>query len=369
VGDLLLEYRIEQGGARAQILAREWTGSAWGGAQDLTTIGLATGTINDTLIDWENTADVSDVDLNARTFGEATIDLDFLFDSEECLSFGSAFLKSRSSTSFTSQLKDYIAPIGVNISNCGSITVIKVTEPADVDDLFGFTTTGGLTPATFDLGSGGQQDYTNVFAGTYTVTEDADAPGELVSIVCTGGDTSTAGRTATITLAADEHVTCTFTNRLLGSILVHKVDDDGALLAGAGFSAQPGDIVLEEIATGVFCADVAYGDYAVTETTVPAHYTGGAPQNVTVDTAVACADRADDVPDLTFTNAQLHKVIVLTCHVATGELVASEVTDGTTTLTTIATAPAGTTEEALCGIAGFGGKDHGEVDLTVDVGH
>ena len=31
-GDLLIEYRIEQGGAVASIKVREWTGSAWGAA-------------------------------------------------------------------------------------------------------------------------------------------------------------------------------------------------------------------------------------------------------------------------------------------------------------------------------------------------
>jgi hypothetical protein len=38
VGDLLIEYRIEQGGAVANIKVREWNGSAWGPAVDLTTL-------------------------------------------------------------------------------------------------------------------------------------------------------------------------------------------------------------------------------------------------------------------------------------------------------------------------------------------
>ncbi|AEG43118.1 collagen binding domain-containing protein [Isoptericola variabilis] len=370
-GDLLLEYRIEQGGASAQILAREWTGTAWGTEQDLTAIGQATGTINSSPISAANTGGVSNVNLNARTFGEASIDLDFLFDPGECRSFGTAFLKSRSSTSFTSQLKDYIEPVSVNISNCGSITVVNQTQPAGVADMFGFTTTGGLSPATFDLGSGGSRTYNDVLAGTYTVSEDADAPGELISIVCTGGsDTSTAGRTATINLAADENVTCTFTNRLFGSILVHKLDDNSQPLAGAGFTITPGDIAMTGSGTGVFCSDVPYGTYTVTETTVPPGYTGGAPQQVTVNTSTTCADRvAGGTPDATFTNVQQHKVIVLTCHQATGQLVASTVTHDGQTINTIVQAPAGTTEAALCGIAGFSGLPHGATSLSVDVGH
>src|SRR5918994_1832877 len=49
-GDLLIEYRIEQGGAIATLKVREWTGSAWGAAQDLSAVGAATGTINSTAI-------------------------------------------------------------------------------------------------------------------------------------------------------------------------------------------------------------------------------------------------------------------------------------------------------------------------------
>lgn len=366
-GDLLIEYRLEQGGARAQILAREWTGSAWGAETDLTAIGLATGTINSSSIPAAEAAGLGALD--PRTFGEASLDLSFLFNTGECVSFGSAFLKSRSSTSFTSQLKDYIAPITVDLSNCGSITINKVTEPVGAAGSFGFTTTGGLDPATFTLASGGSQAYTGVLAGTYTVTENADAPGELVSIVCSGGTTSVSGRTATISLAADDNVVCTYTNRLFGSILVHKVNDDGGLLAGAAFTANPGGVVLAESTAGVFCADVAFGTYTVTETTVPPGYAGAAPQTFTVSTSTTCAQRVGGVPDLTFTNVQLHEVIVLVCHEATGQLVASTVTAGGETITTIVDAPAGTTEAALCGLAGFDGLPHGEVGLTVGVGH
>ena len=49
-GDLLIEYRIEQGGAVASIKVPTWTGSAWGPAMDLTAANLAAGTINSTSI-------------------------------------------------------------------------------------------------------------------------------------------------------------------------------------------------------------------------------------------------------------------------------------------------------------------------------
>lgn len=283
---------------------REWTGSKWGPEQDLTAIGLATGTINNTAIPAGESDGLGA--LSARTFGEASIDLDFIFDENECRSFGSAFLKSRSSTAFTSQLKDFIAPVPVEISNCGTIVIEKQTDPDGAPDSFGFTTTGGLTPATFSLTDDGTRTYSNVLAGDYTVSEDA-AAGDLTSIACTGGTTSTnlATRTASITLAADETVRCVFTNVLKGSILVHKVDESGALLGGAGFTITPGDIVMASPSTGVFCTDnLAFGTYTITETTVPDGYIGADPQDFTVNSTRTCAEKIvdGDNPDRSFTN-------------------------------------------------------------------
>ena len=113
VGDLLIEYRIEQGGAVANLKVREWSGSAWGAAVDLTSLNpqQASGTINSTPVPVAHSGGLATANpLSSRTFGEAQLDLDFIFDEGECESFGSAFLKSRSSDSFTSQMKDFIAP-------------------------------------------------------------------------------------------------------------------------------------------------------------------------------------------------------------------------------------------------------------------
>jgi hypothetical protein len=62
-----------------------------------------------------------------RTFGEAAIDLTAaqVFPVGQCVNFGSALLKSRSSTSFTAEMKDFIAPMPVSVTNCGSIEVTK----------------------------------------------------------------------------------------------------------------------------------------------------------------------------------------------------------------------------------------------------
>ena len=79
--------------------------------------------------------------LSARTFGEARINLPLsgIFTSNQCTVFGKAYLKSRSSDSFTSEMKDFIAPIPINISNCAPVTLNNKAW-AEADN---FTPSGG----------------------------------------------------------------------------------------------------------------------------------------------------------------------------------------------------------------------------------
>jgi hypothetical protein len=242
VGDLLIEYRIEQGGARAVILVREWTGSAWGPAQDLTAQipQQAAGTINSTPIPVNESGGLGLINpLSPRTFGEAQLDLDFVFDEGKCESFGSAFLKSRSSTSFTSALKDLIKPVPVNITNCGKVVIRKQTDPEENPNTtqFGYSKSFGTDPATantFSLTDDGVQTFTNVLFGTgYTVVEDVIPAGwDFADLNCgasTGVTPSING--ATVTFAIDnaaDVLDCTYTNKARGKIIVEKITDDGA---------------------------------------------------------------------------------------------------------------------------------------------
>jgi hypothetical protein len=77
----------------------------------------------------------------ALQFGETAIDLTKadVFPAGTCEAFGSAFVKSRSSSAFTAEAKDFIAPIPVNISNCGTIEIIKHTDPRGVDQSFSYS--------------------------------------------------------------------------------------------------------------------------------------------------------------------------------------------------------------------------------------
>jgi hypothetical protein len=185
----------------------------WGNRVDLSAAGFAEGAVNSVAV----TDPIAGVDLQSNTFGEAAINLTAanVFPPGTCEALGSAFLKSRSSASFPAEVKDFVAPQPVNISNCGSITIHKVTENGDSS--FGYTTTGGLSPSTFSLANGGTRLYSSLQAGPYSVTENLTAAQvtagwTLKSLACSGGTTSTSGSTANITLAAGEAIDCTYTN-------------------------------------------------------------------------------------------------------------------------------------------------------------
>jgi hypothetical protein len=163
--------------------------------------------------------------LGAGLFGEAAINLTAagVFPAGVCTAFGSAFLKSRSSSSFTAEIKDFIAPQSVSISNCGSITIHKVTENDPGSTSFGYTTTGSLTPSTFSLVNGGQRAYSNVGSGNYSVTENLTAAQTtagwtLKSLSCTKTGSTTSftvtGSTVSITEGFGGTVDCTYTNHI-----------------------------------------------------------------------------------------------------------------------------------------------------------
>ncbi len=172
------------------------------------------------------------------TFGEAGIDMtdSGIFPSNVCENFGSAWLKSRSSgSSFTSEMKDFIAPIAIRVSNCGQLKVVKVTDPSPdpTNSSFGFhLDDGALTnsgiPKDFNLTNGGS-DTETVFAGSsYSVAENTLPSGwDFVNASCDNGSGTLSGTSLTgISVAIDTLTTCTFTNRARGTIIIQKITDD-----------------------------------------------------------------------------------------------------------------------------------------------
>jgi Cu/Zn superoxide dismutase len=161
-GDKLVTYDLSKGGTVPTISIRTWTGSVWGPANVISggADPLALGSVNTSAIAAADTGGIGSQD--PFTFGEAAISFNALFPpGSPCTTLGSAYLKSRSSDSFTSELKDFIAPERVQISNCTTLTTnaagpVTIGSPiSDTAHLSGATTDAGGT-ITFHLFSDDQ---------------------------------------------------------------------------------------------------------------------------------------------------------------------------------------------------------------------
>jgi hypothetical protein len=147
-GDKLITYDLSKGGTVPSISIRTWLASgAWSAATVISggANALALGSVNTSAI---TTGPLGSQD--PYTFGEASVAFSALFSgSTTCGSFGSAYLKSRSSDSFTSEVKDFVAPEGVHISNCTTLATTAsgpVTIGTAISD--SATLTGATSTAT-----------------------------------------------------------------------------------------------------------------------------------------------------------------------------------------------------------------------------
>jgi hypothetical protein len=317
--------------------------------------------------------------LAALTFGETAIDLTTagVFPTGTCAAFGSAFLKSRASSSFTAEVKDFVAPVPVNISNCGRVTIIKNTDPRHVDQNFGYTSTlpnpasgsttptctSDTTPSAFTLndktGGVNTEDCTNVPAGSYTVTEGAEpANFTLESLTCTATGTGSSGSQdgttaaqANITVAADGHVTCTYTNQTSGAILVTKTGKvpgttNTQPLAGASFTVN--GVTKTTGTDGTACFDgLAIGtSYTVTETAAPSGYAiDTASKSVTPTSSATCSGTG--TPDgVSFTDSPLTDLTVTAAAETAGASKSTITCVKTGTSTGIGNSPQGPSDPA-----------------------
>jgi hypothetical protein len=140
-GDILVTFDFVNGGSRPDLGLLTWITSAngskadcfaanalpcWGKRVDLGNAGFAEGSVNTSPI----TDLISGGTLPVLTFGEVAIDLTAagVVGLNACNPFASAFLKSRSSASFPAELKDFIAPIEVNINTCFKVITIVCKE-------------------------------------------------------------------------------------------------------------------------------------------------------------------------------------------------------------------------------------------------
>ena len=98
-------------------------------AADLTAANQALGSINTSAIAAANSGGLGSLD--AFTFGEASISFAAIFQRPGvCGQVGSVYMKSRSSTSFQSEIKDFIAPEHVNLSNCVQLNAATTIHDA-----------------------------------------------------------------------------------------------------------------------------------------------------------------------------------------------------------------------------------------------
>jgi hypothetical protein len=93
----------------------------------------------------------------------------------------------------------------------GRIVIEKKTMPAGADQRFSFHPSEDLSSSDFLLADGDEKVF-ETYPGTYTVEELASEGWTLTKLSCDDADSSTAGATASINLAAGETVVCTFTN-------------------------------------------------------------------------------------------------------------------------------------------------------------
>jgi len=352
---------------------RNWNGSAWGPAQPISTNSVtcgnapcAAGTINSSPIPAaESDGLIATGSKQARTFGEAQLDLRLIFQPNKCASFGSAMLKSRSSDSFTSQLKDFVAPVGINLTNCGKVVIHKQTLPDENPNTstFGYTKGFGTDPTTantFQLQDDGTQTFNNVLFGSgYTVVEDTlPANYTLDHVDCSasvGVTPSITGATVGFAIDADTDVLeCTYFNELQeGALSILKnstkggrVANGGAVFSYDGSSVTDNGADDENDTVGEVCVSgLTAGDYTVNETSPPDGY-GGAPadeadQSVTVVSGTNCTDNEPAAgATATFTNPPLADLQVNFRDGGSGETSATSITcenTGTTADTTPAT--------------------------------
>jgi hypothetical protein len=211
--------------------------------------------------------------ISARTFGEASIDFSAIAGSDPCVGFGSAYLKSRSSDSFTAAMKDFTPPEELNFNNCGKVIIRKQTEPdktvTDPDPTFGYTQ-NFATPTTFTLQDDGVKTFTNVPLGSgKTVTEDVLPTGWALKANGLDCSASTgvpaaervvSGATVTFTLNdAADILDCTYTNELRSTSISSTqsfIPQDTATITGFPTTGFTGTVEFR-LFSGLTCSGTA----------------------------------------------------------------------------------------------------------------
>jgi uncharacterized repeat protein (TIGR01451 family) len=228
-GDIFVLSTFTDGGTTPTIFVYQWTN----GALSLVASGspcagdLACAAVNSEPIQvpWAYQGKTGNPDpgtVQPGGFFEGGIDLSALSNDQAaadapCVS--SFLAESRSSQELNAVLKDFAFG---RASTCGSLTIRKVANPTDASARFDFTASGpDAAVGDFSLnggndGSANVKAFGSVKAGTYHVTEGANADWNLSGLACTPESAlrvnAANAREADISVAVGQDVSCTFTN-------------------------------------------------------------------------------------------------------------------------------------------------------------
>src|SRR6266446_755737 len=236
VGDLLLTVQLSNGGAAAQFFVYRWQASA------ASTIGfdyIAEPTTAGNVFIAANTGGAVAVPYTAfgtnsyplNTFAEAAVNLNALlanFGFNPCIGIKTLFIKTKTSTSPSAQLKDFIDPIGLEFGSAPSSTITA----ADV--CAGFT---GNTASVTDAGPGSTYNWTvtngtvTAGSGTNQITYTAGSSGTVqlsVTVNNKAGCGSTTSPPKSVTINPKPDATITATAACASSTGTASVPDAGA---------------------------------------------------------------------------------------------------------------------------------------------
>lgn len=148
----------------------------------------------------------------------------------------------------------------------GSLTIVKDAQPNDAQD-FGFTTSGnGLSSFSLDDDSDATLSNTKVFSnlspGSYSVTEGSTPGWQLTGLICSTNNYTTNNSQVSVTLAAGQNTTCTFTNTKLGSLsgVKYEVNADKSIVTPA--SGWLITLLKDGVSTGLTQTTGANGSYS-----------------------------------------------------------------------------------------------------------
>jgi Prealbumin-like fold domain len=266
-GDVLINYVFGGNNSTAVLTKQIWNNGAWGPESAIASAAFeGQGNLQPVSENLINGA----VNRPAGQFGEAAINLQAagIIPPNTCTHFGSVFVKSRAS-GFNSELKDFIAPVPINIDNCGTLIVDKVTVPSGSSQPFQFAESGpnnysasySLTDAAEPHQSVGLQP-----GSGYSVSETVPNGWTLTSATCTGGNTP-----ANITIPQGGTVTCTFTNTAKASLHVLKTADRAGNFDFTSQTLTPAAFTLAANGAAQDFLNILPGTYDVAET-VPANW-------------------------------------------------------------------------------------------------